>query len=86
MSRKPPISTEARPGAADQLVEVIKVRGRKEPVLDTVKYTIWGPVVYEEEGLRQDMAMHWIALEVPEEKPFYEVGTFLKLMWGRKPG
>lgn len=69
--------------AVSRLVEVINVRGRKEPVLDTVKYTVWGPVVYEEPGPRQDMAMHWLALEVPEAKPFYEIGTFLRLMKGK---
>ena len=68
---------------ASRLVEVIKVRGRKEPVLDTVKYTIWGPVVHEAEGPRQDMAMHWLALEAPEPKPFYEMGAFLGLMRGQ---
>lgn len=63
-----------------RLVEVIQVRGRKEPVLDTVKYTVWGPVVYEGEGPRQDLAMHWLALDAPATKPFYETGTFLRLM------
>lgn len=64
-----------------RLVEVIQVRGRKAPVLDTVKYTIWGPLTYEKAGdARQDMAMRWIAHDVPEEKPYYEIGTFLRLM------
>lgn len=63
------------------LVEVIKVRGRKEPVLDTVKYTVWGPVVYDEQGgPREGLAMRWIAHQAPEEKPFYEIGVFLRLM------
>ncbi|MCB9290823.1 MAG: penicillin acylase family protein [Lewinellaceae bacterium] len=68
--------------AVSYLVEVIKVRGRDKPVLDTVKYTAWGPVVYEGEGPEQDMAMHWVALDAPEDKPFYEIGTFLRLMRG----
>ncbi|MCB0546493.1 MAG: penicillin acylase family protein [Phaeodactylibacter sp.] len=66
-----------------RLVEVIKVRGREKPVLDTVKYTVWGPVVYEDDSLHQDMAMHWLALDVPAPKPFYEIGTFLRLMKGQ---
>ncbi|MCB0569437.1 MAG: penicillin acylase family protein [Phaeodactylibacter sp.] len=69
----------ARP--ADKVVEVIKVRGRSEPLLDTVRYTAWGPVVYEDPAQPYfDMAMRWVAHDKPEEKPFTEIGTFWQLM------
>ncbi|MCB0554697.1 MAG: penicillin acylase family protein [Phaeodactylibacter sp.] len=69
------------PRPVDKLVEVIKVRGRAEPLLDTVRYTVWGPVVYEDPAAPYfDMAMRWVAHDLPEEKPFTEVGTFWKLM------
>ncbi len=71
-----------QPRAVSHLVEVINVRGRQEPVLDTVKYTAWGPVAYDGKGPRQSLAMHWVALTPPEPKPFYEIGTFLRLMKG----
>ncbi|MCB0581507.1 MAG: penicillin acylase family protein, partial [Phaeodactylibacter sp.] len=69
--------------AVSRLVEVIKVRGKAEPVLDTVKYTVWGPVVHQAKGPRQDLAMHWLALDTPEPKPFYEMGAFLRLLKGQ---
>lgn len=64
-----------------QLVEeIIDVRGRKSPHVETVKYTAWGPVVYEDpESQYRDLAMHWIAHEVQERKDFYELGVFRRL-------
>ena len=66
---------ETRP--IDFIVEEIKVKGRKEPVLDSVKYTHFGPVVYEnrDHGL-QDMAMRWVTLEKPKSN---ELESFLTL-------
>ncbi|HHS95882.1 MAG TPA: penicillin acylase family protein, partial [Phaeodactylibacter sp.] len=44
----------------DKVIEEFKVRG-KAMVYDTVKYTIWGPITYEEEGHdKQDLAMRWL--------------------------
>jgi len=61
--------------------EVIRVRGRKEPVTDQVKYTIWGPVVYETEPSEYlDMAMRWVAHDVPSDGCPHEVGLFFGLM------
>ncbi|MCI5081151.1 MAG: penicillin acylase family protein [Saprospiraceae bacterium] len=63
----------------ETLVEVIRVRG-EESILDTVKYTKWGPVVYEDPtSPYHDLAMRWVAHDVPEERPFYEISTFLQL-------
>ncbi len=43
--------------------ETIAVRGRKEPVLDTVRFTVWGPVPNLKTGTSgADLAMHWIPL------------------------
>ncbi len=72
---------DGRPQEVEYRVEEIKVKGQKEPVFDTVKYTVWGPVSYEDPENEYDgMAMRWIAHDLPAEKPFYELGTFLNLM------
>lgn len=62
-------------------VDTIQVRYASRPVLDTVYQTYWGPLVYsDEEDPRRDLAMHWMANETPPDKPFYELGTFLRFM------
>ncbi len=63
---------------ADLVVEKYQVKGRAEPVLDTVRWTWWGPVVYED-GSRpwSGMAMHWIGHEAPLPT---EMMTFFGLM------
>lgn len=51
--------------AAEQVVETIQVKGRK-PVLDTITYTHWGPVVYQDrKDPKRDLAMRWAAIEEP---------------------
>lgn len=63
--------------------EVIEVRGRATPVIDTVRYTTWGPVVYEtEDSPYRDLAMHWVAHDPVARQDFYEVGVFMRLMSG----
>ncbi len=63
------------------VVEEIKVAGRKAPVLDTVTYTVWGPIVYDEPSSPyRDLAMRWLAHDKQEKRPFYEIGSFLRLM------
>jgi penicillin G amidase len=58
-------------------IESIQVKGRATPVLDTVRYTVWGPVVYENDTFpRHDMAMRWQAHDTPSKK---ELGAFLRL-------
>ncbi len=70
-----------KPVQVRQVIEEIKVAGAKDPVLDTVKYTVWGPIPYNEPSSPYyDLAMRWLAHDRPDEKPFYEVGTFLRLM------
>ncbi len=70
-----------KPVQVRQVIEEIKVAGQKKPKLDTVKYTVWGPIPYNEPSSPYyDLAMRWMAHDRPEEKPFYEIGTFLRLM------
>jgi penicillin G amidase len=56
--------------AAETRVETVLVKGRKEPVLDTVRYTVWGPVVYDDpsEPLH-DCALRWAAHDAGPGKP-----------------
>jgi penicillin G amidase len=71
--------TQTKP--VEKVVEVIQVRGREKPVLDTVRYTEWGPVVYEDpEHPYYDLAMHWLAMYPTDQRDFYELGTFFRLM------
>jgi penicillin G amidase len=59
----------------DMRVEEIKVKNGPS-VFDTVKYTSWGPVVYENDTLpMNDMAFHWLGNEVP----LAMISTFEKL-------
>ncbi|RMG87266.1 MAG: penicillin acylase family protein [Bacteroidetes bacterium] len=56
--------------AVQKVVNVFKVRGQEEPVRDTVKMTVWGPVVYEDANHpSHDLAMRWLAHDQssPEE-------------------
>ena len=49
---------------AELVVEEVLVRGRPEPVLDTVRYTYWGPVTNLTSGTPlADLALHWLPLE-----------------------
>ncbi len=55
---------------ADLRVERIAVQGFKEPVLDTVRYTTWGPVVFESDtSMKVNMAYHWLGHDVPKANP-----------------
>ncbi len=59
-----------------KVVEVIRVKGAK-PIRDTVRYTVWGPVVYEDPDEHYaDLAMQWIALSPPSEE---QMSTFLRI-------
>lgn len=64
--------------------EAIKVLGKRDPVMLPVKYTIWGPVVNEHrEGVMQDLAMRWVALDADPGQNLHELGTFVGLMKGK---
>jgi penicillin amidase len=60
-----------------KIIETIKVRG-KESYYDTVTYTYWGPVVYDQsyrsENNRKYYAFRWVAHDESEElMTFYEL-------------
>ena len=64
----------------EPVIERIYVRAQKEVVLDTVKYTIWGPVVYSDpSSAYADYAMRWVAHDMPEEREFYDLGSFNRM-------
>ncbi len=57
---------DGEPKAVRKVVESIRVKGQKEPFRDTISYTIWGPVVYEDSTREYaDLAMQWMALMPP---------------------
>ncbi len=62
--------------------DTVFVRGRKNPVIEPLKFTVWGPVAFENvpQSPYRGLAMHWLAAEQPEPREFYEVGTFSRLM------
>ncbi len=75
---------DGKPTPVDIREEVINVRGRKEAVVDQVKYTVWGPVVYETEPSEYlDMAMRWVAHDMPAEGCIHEIGMFFNFMKGK---
>lgn len=47
---------------ANLVTETIKVKGQAD-VIDTVRYTHWGPVVYENDDPYQDLALKWVVHE-----------------------
>ena len=57
--------------------EKIKVKGKPD-VTDTVKYTVWGPVVVDTVGnKRTGLAYHWLSHEKPSG---FEMEVFMNLM------
>lgn len=51
---------------AEIVVEEIQVKGGKEVILDSVRYTHLGPIVYTStDDDYHDLAMHWVSLETP---------------------
>jgi penicillin G amidase len=63
------------------VVDTFRVKGQPQPVLDTVKWTAWGPVVYDDaKNPMAGLALRWIAHDVPNAK---DVATFLGLDRGR---
>lgn len=65
----------------EEVVEIIEVKGRKEPVKETIKLTEWGPVVsFDQKEYDKDLAMHWLSHQPLEERPFYEIGAFIRMM------
>jgi penicillin amidase len=54
---------------AQIVVDSFRIKGREAMVYDTVRWTEWGPVVYESEKEPwHDLAMHWIGLDAPNPR------------------
>jgi penicillin amidase len=62
-------------------VEIIKIKGKPD-LVDTVKYTVWGPVVHdhEPENPLRDCALRWISHDQPDPKM---IDVFIFLNAGR---
>lgn len=74
---------DGKPNPVEMRTEVIEVLGRSQPVIEEVKYTTWGPVVYEsKDSPYQDLAMRWTAHDAAEA-PRHELSTFIDLMKGK---
>lgn len=66
---------------ASTVINSFKVRGSETPVLDTVKWTEWGPLVYESgDHPHHDLAMRWIGHDAPNPQ---DLTTFLGLNLGK---
>ncbi len=60
------------------VIDSFRVKGQDQLVYDTVKWTDWGPVVYEStDNGWYDLAMHWIGHQAPNPK---ELLTFAGLV------
>lgn len=53
---------DGQPAKADLRVETVRVKGKEQPVVDTVRYTVWGPVVYNDpQSPLYNCAFRWVA-------------------------
>ncbi len=68
---------DGAPKAADIRVEEFAIKGSEMTRKDTVRYTIWGPVVTENKSSpKAGMAFRWIAHQEAEDN---EIGIYYKL-------
>ena len=59
-------------------LDTFYIKGKKVPLIDTVRYTAWGPVAFEaDSSIYKDMAMRWLAHDIPRTD---EIGVFYDLM------
>ena len=61
---------------ASDRIETIRIKGKKD-YIDTVKYTILGPVYYTSDDFKTDLAMRWICHDEPDTDEF---NVFIKAM------
>lgn len=65
----------------EQIVETIEIQGRTIPVLDTVRYTQWGPVVHQDSiAPHKGLAMRWAAYDTNKNPNGTVINTFHGLM------
>lgn len=62
-------------------IETIGIKGR-EALVDTVRYTVWGPVTHDFEPNHPlfDCALRWVTHDIPDER---QLGLFLILNGGK---
>ncbi len=66
---------DGQPRQAEMRVETIGIQGQT-PLLDTVRYTVWGPVTHHDpKHPLYDCALRWIAHDVPDKN----IADFLQL-------
>ncbi|MEP7320729.1 MAG: penicillin acylase family protein [Saprospiraceae bacterium] len=76
-STKTSYFVDNKPQKINYRIEEIKIKN-KPSLLDTIKYTSWGPVVSEDlKDPHIGLAYHWIAHEIPTS---FEMSVFLNLM------
>lgn len=65
----------------DYRIETIKVKGAPD-IIDTIKYTAWGPVVPDNSAWTnyQGLSMKWLALDAPDRD---ELNAFMELSQGK---
>ncbi len=72
---------DGQPRSVELKTDTIFVKNRKEPIIETVKWTVWGPIASEEPGdLHRDQAMRWLPIDRPD---VCIMATFRKLMAGK---
>lgn len=72
---------DGQPRAVELKTDTIFVKNRKEPVIETVKWTVWGPVGSENPtDLHCNQAMRWLPIDRPS---VCILSTFRKLMEGK---
>lgn len=72
---------DGQPRKADLRIEEIKIKN-KPTLLDTVRYTVWGPVVFDYDPASElrECALRWITHDIPEHN---ELSLFLSLNGGK---
>ena len=66
---------------ADIVIEKYNVKGLENPIVDSVKWTYWGPVVYESEKSGwKDLALRWLSHDEPNPN---DILAFLGLNQGK---
>ncbi len=69
---------DGQPRAVETVLDTIWVKNQPKPIIEPVKWTVWGPIVSEKKGdLHEGMAMRWHAHDAPTENL---LATFRGLM------
>lgn len=58
-------------------IEKIDIKGQKEPLYDTIPYTVWGPIYKKSNNTKSDLALRWLAHDKPKTEEYM---TFIDAM------